>query len=406
MKKLYLFNPKILTFFPFLHMIEFNILTRKKGMKSLKRLWQPDFIGLSKGFERLAILCGPSANIEDTTEANLELPTGSSFVLGEKNRVAEVGESSSRYQSTTFTVTSLKGEVATINAGHWDRIPAGSSVNVGFALQEWEGSVGIFAPVGPGQRGQFLLNSLKGRGCGYALFEAEATARTLTVRPPDGGGASTLFCVKPHYRASHPVRTFLKRTNPELLIACGVKPADLHLVLPMFREEVGQWRAFTPHSELLKNRLHRPSLFTMLQHTDLLQVNAHEASLVLEDEVTPHNVERQLDKFASLGVTFPVITMGKSGAYLKKAGGRLIHQAIIPATQVDSCGAGDSHLSALCYTLFVRKVDLVSAMWAAANVAACVISKVGPWTGLPTIREMERIFWSSPSRPPRAIPPP
>ncbi len=375
-------------------------------MKSLRGLWQPGFIGLSQGFERLGILCGPSANIEDTTEAKLELPSGSHFVLGEKNRVAELGEASPRYQSTTFSVTSLKGEVATIETGHWDRIPAGSSVNVAFALQEWEGSVGVFAPVGPGPGGQFILHSLKGRGCGYALFKAEATARTLTVRPPNSGGASTLFCVKPRYRASHRVRMFLKRTNPEVLVACGVKPADLHLVKPLFVRKVGQWRAFTPHAELLKGRKCRPDLFRMLQHTDLLQVNAHEASLVLEDEVTPHNVELQLDKFASLGVTFPVITMGKSGAYLKKAGGRLIHQAIIPATQVDSCGAGDSHLAALCYTLLIKKVDLVSAMWAAANVAACVISKVGPWTGLPTVQEMERIFWSSPSRPPMAIPPP
>jgi len=372
----------------------------------MKKFWGPDFVGLSDDFHGLSVLCGPSANVELTVEAELPVSPTGSYVLGEKNLVADIRVSTSRYRHLRFTVTSLTGEVIHIDTTGKEELPAGSSVNVAFALQEWNGKVGIFAPLGQGPGGKFMRDSFEERGCGYALIRASDTARTLTVRTI-GGGPSTLFCVKPEYRASHRVRRYLRGTSPDVLVASGVKPADLHLIQPLFARRVGQARAFTPHKELLRSAKHRPELLAMLHDCDLLQVNAHEASLLLQDEVTPENVERQIRRFASLGVLYPVITMGGAGACLKRNGtGTIVRQDIVLTREVDPCGAGDSHLAALCYCLLLRKIDLQTSLWAAANVAAKVVSEVGPWTGLPTLTEMEAILRSSPSRPALALPPP
>lgn len=331
------------------------------------------------------VLCCPSLNLEHTVEGDFRYPPG--VKVGDKNLVASISDTfDPETGKQIFRVTFRSEHVLekAVEPGHWG--PAGSSFNVAMALRMWGvHKPAVFAPIGAGPGGDSLKLTFQRDGLLPALFESHAgTPRTLTIR--DSRGQSTLLCRKVEYLVARSVWDWVAHAGRhKMVIATGVKPMDMPLVNQVYFHQERATRVLTPHKELIKDEALRLALLNLFRRTHLLQVNSHEASLLLEEEVTLANAESAAVRLRELsgGAALVIITLGAEGAVLSTPDG-VLHQEIFPVEVLDPSGGGDAHLAAFIYCHFKLKLKFAPSLRVAAWVASRVISKVGPWVGLPT----------------------
>lgn len=347
----------------------------------------------SEGFSGATVVCGPSVNLEFTIQG--ELPKGN-FELGAKNLVKGINHFFVRGLGCRFSVDLMDGSQIEILAKEApSESHSGSSVNMAMAMRFWEQSVGVFAPIGPGAGGSTIRLSLEQAGVHLALFNGmRSTPRTLTVRQGSGEGGSTLFMVKPPYDFSPQVLDSLTRgENPFVLVGTGVKPQDLPLMLPLFMQKRGHFRVLTPSKDLIFRSDLRNELSMLMMNTDLLQVNEEEAlALIGKPGPFRENDIVRLQKVTHAAIV--VVTLSKRGALLyDSTDGNMVSSTGCEHV-VDSSGAGDAHLSALVWGMFLnnRPLDCGRALQLAAFVAERKCLNVGPWSGLPTLSELEEFL--------------
>ncbi len=345
----------------------------------------------SEGFPHANVICGPSVNLEFTIQGSL--PKGN-FKPGAKNLVAGINHFFVRGIGCRFSVDLFDGSQIEILAEDSPmESHSGSSVNMAMAMKFWEQSVGVFAPIGPGAGGNTIRLSLEQAGIHRALFNGmRSTPRTLTVRQSSGG--STLFMVKPPYDFSPQVLDSLTiGKDPFVLVATGVKPQDLSLIVPLFTKKRGHFRVLTPSKDLIFRSDMRRELFWLTGNTDLLQVNEEEA-LALIGKTGEFIAEDILRLQSVTTAAMVVVTLSERGALMYDSTDRNIFSSTGCTQVVDSSGAGDAHLSALVWGMFLYDwpLDCERALRLAAFVAERKCLSVGSWSGLPTLSELEEFL--------------
>jgi len=136
------------------------------------------------------------------------------------------------------------------------------------------------------------------------------------------------------------------------------------------------------------------ALADVLDLTDVLVVNRHEAAILIAEPVSDRAdatlVAAQLNERFGLGAT--VITCGADGLVLAR-GSEVIEQAAWPIEVVDTVGAGDAFLGALI-AAWQRGDDDRAALRYGAAAGALAASGSGAFTSLPNRAEVDRFLRS------------
>lgn len=356
------------------------------------------------GRRRSRVLLGCSGNLELALFTE-ETP---GFRKGRKHLVRAIYEEiDPDTGDQTFTVVGMNRRKITLSGENGRWIPAGSSINCLRALYKWGvRGISLCLAAGQGAGAETLRGSLRSRVRDIIEFPAEGTPRTLALHHSNGD--STLLCHKTEYSIPEEHLTFLREgCAPKVCILTSVREADLPAVEAVYANQSILKRAIIPHASLLQGKAKRRFL-ALTPTTDLVQVNADEASILLGwDEVTPENAEKAVRRMAKLtraGIN--VITLNSHGSIALDARGKLVCQESFPVTAIDTCGAGDSHFGALCYALFLRKgkLGLQNGLALAAWVGAQVASAPGPIAALPTHAQVEA-FIRNRTMPPMQVEP-
>jgi ribokinase len=127
----------------------------------------------------------------------------------------------------------------------------------------------------------------------------------------------------------------------------------------------------------------RRALSRVLDVTDVLVVNRHEAALLAGTQVPDRTAAAlvALQLGARHGLDAVVITCGADGAVLARAE-TVVEQQAVPVEVVDSVGAGDAYLGALV-AAWVGGQDDRDALRMAAAAGALAASGTGAFTSLP-----------------------
>ena len=333
----------------------------------------------------LDALIGFSANVELVGQAELPhslggcVPREKNTVRGVQSLINESG------QSVCDVVTESGGSLRLVFQNTSNRLPAGGSINVAFTLRNLGvENIRVVAPFGRGRDGQFLFGSLQEREVFVTRLPAEGTALTVNVR--DGRGASTLFCEKPGYTLTQEAIKEIRQCRTRLAVATSVKPADLPAVVALFEGDAAK-KVFMPNATLLVDQKRRGQVLEIIRQSDLVQVNHREAGLLLG---SPFH-RREIGKIAELGAKMTVVTLGREGSIMMTQG-EVVDTSVFPAIEKDTSGAGDTHLAALLYYLWLDPKGGLStrgALQMAGWMAAKKVEHEGPWSGTPSVEERE-----------------
>jgi sugar/nucleoside kinase (ribokinase family) len=139
-----------------------------------------------------------------------------------------------------------------------------------------------------------------------------------------------------------------------------------------------------PHCSLLAEQS-RDNLLSLTQGACLVQINRHEASLLIGKEWQDN---QDISKLAFLGADWVVVTLGCQGSVSMSRSNDVFVQGAYPVDAVDSCGAGDAHLAALIHYFILDGLDFARAAKIASWVASKNVTCKGPWSGIPSREQL------------------
>ena len=128
----------------------------------------------------------------------------------------------------------------------------------------------------------------------------------------------------------------------------------------------------------------------MLQATDVLVVNEHEALAIAEIVSLPAG-DNYLKAATALAKDFGptcIVTAGAHGAYAVSGDGTLIHAEARPITPVDTTGAGDTFVGVLANG-FAEGLEIGPAMQRACAAASLSCLTPGAQAGMPQREALE-----------------
>lgn len=132
----------------------------------------------------------------------------------------------------------------------------------------------------------------------------------------------------------------------------------------------------------------RPVSPEFLAACDIITPNLSETAVLIGEKT--EDISVLADRFAGLGLSNVVVTLGGDGAaiFVKD---ETIRIPACKTTPVDTTGAGDTFTAALSVGMLAGKSIVESAIWA-ANAAALSVAKQYVMPGLPTARQVEENF--------------
>lgn len=135
-------------------------------------------------------------------------------------------------------------------------------------------------------------------------------------------------------------------------------------------------------------------LAPVLPHTDFFLPNGDEARLITGES----DSLRQLETLRQMGARTTILTRGRCGALIARAG-EVYEAAAYPVEQVDGTGGGDAFIAGLIYGLLKSSEDrpdiLACIPYGAAMGASCVRS-MGATTGVFNRAEVEAFVTANP----------
>ncbi len=128
----------------------------------------------------------------------------------------------------------------------------------------------------------------------------------------------------------------------------------------------------------------------LLDLTDIIIPNEHEAAGILGYEVTADNCKKAVNDLIKLGCSEAIITLGSNGSVYSN-GKETIKCSIFETKVLDTTAAGDSFTAA--FNLKVSEgLSPAEALRFAAVVSGIVVSRKGASTSIPSILEVESIM--------------
>lgn len=247
---------------------------------------------------------------------------------------------------------------------------AGSSVNNALGFCSNGRSVRLLITAGEDHRGLELVEELE-------RMAPDLNVRLLhwRVRTPytaighciDDGEYSVLPSKPPYddekvQRGLHIIQEEIQTNRPRILLASGVRVADVPIVESLFHNgSVVSLRVLNPGADLLESP---ENLRRLLARTDLLIINREEFQLMQTTLDIP-----DVHRAHELGPTEIVVTHDEGGAIYSRQGEPPILQPAFVADAIDPTGAGDCFLSHFLSARLDGKDDREALRFAAAAAA-------------------------------------
>ena len=340
---------------------------------------------------RRTVLAAPSLNLETRgTIASPEMDrlireTEGVIVRGQKNPVRELIIYDSAGGQKIAEITLPSGRRLHVNLADTTEIAAGSSANIATALTSAFGiqDVAIVGAAGRGSGQGALTHSLASRGLAdLLLFKRDGgTARSLVLY--EANGIATILSKKPGYTVSAKMlETVRQHTAPSILICTGFLEFELPLVRALFTAPgVAEARILSPHVGCCATPSGREQCLELAAQANLFQANAFELGRLLDqgdDWQFPTDSQVAQNTLKQVGSRIVCITLGSAGSvtYDRESKQLLIQRAYDPNPINNVVGAGDVHLAALIWYLWLRRrrIALGAALEVAARICAAKIT--------------------------------
>ncbi|MFZ3417305.1 ribokinase [Arthrobacter sp. 3Tela_A] len=302
------------------------------------------------------------------------MPAGKVVVVGSLN--ADLTVRTDRFPSP--------GE--TLNGSELVIVPGGKSANQAAAAAILGADVRLFGAVGADGNGDLLLEAAAAAGVDASrVLRRTGTATGTAMIVVDAAGENTII-VSPGANGT---------------VTGGELPADLFdgaavltlsLEVPLEAVIAAAQAGHDAAAQVLLNLSpYREVPSELLELTDVLLLNAHEAALVTGLADPAADWEAVIAALAALGVRRTIITLGGDGAVVldgTAAGdARVVAIAPTKVTAVDTTGCGDAFTAATAARLAAGE-SLAEAARFAARAGALAATREGAQSSYPVLRDL------------------
>jgi len=279
----------------------------------------------------------------------------------------------------------------TVRGGALATLPGGKGANQAAAAGRLGGDVRIVGVVGDDANGALLRRSLQAHGVDVSwLSRAREVATGTALITVTDDGENTIV-VSPGANAALAVPEVRDSTAFD---GCAVLGLSLEIDL-----DVVTAAAERAHDAGILVMLNLSPFAVvpgrLLELTDVLLVNEHEASLLLGLDVETAGAAEVVAALHGLGIVRAVITRGSAGSLVVDEG-EVAAVAAIPVRAVDTTGCGDAFMGALTVRL-AAGASLTAAVRFAAAVGAYAATGHGAQSSYPTLEQLRGFLGRYPS---------
>jgi sulfofructose kinase len=265
----------------------------------------------------------------------------------------------------------------------------GPAANAAFVLGFWGVETTFAGLVGDDFYGQTNIDDFKRVGINIESLEIREGYNTplSIILVNKKNGSRTIINRSQAYAQMNVSKLKLAALKPDVLLFDGHEKAASLLALKTFPRAIsildaGSLRKTT---EILLGKVDYPVC---------------SASFALSYSVLPHlntkkNQQSCLNKIYEHNKKQAIVTLGKKGLIYWEAG-RVVHLPAWPVKAVDTTAAGDIFHGAFAYGI-LNKMPLVEALRFSSITAALAVNKKGGKTSIPSLKEVERVFFNSQS---------
>lgn len=275
--------------------------------------------------------------------------------------------------------------------------PGGKSANQAVAASLLGGSVSLVGAVGNDANGEMLLSSAAGAGVDISRVRSSASEATgVAVIAVDGHGENNII-----------ISAGANGTLSPADVAASADEFDGAAVVCLCLEvspETVEAAARAGHDAgatvLLNLSPYAGISQELTDLTDILLVNAHEASLFLGSGGMPDAAADDADwdrirvRFAERGLLKVLLTLGAEGSVVldsAEAGPKVTRIAPTAVKAVDTTGAGDAFTGAVA-ALLAAGQPLAAAARFASVAAALATTRKGTQAAYPDLGDIERLL--------------
>lgn len=325
----------------------------------------------------------------------------SSATAGTQGRIVVVG---SLNADLTIYCERLPLPGETVHGNGFAVNPGGKSANQAVAASLLGGNVSLVGAVGADANGDMLLSSAAGAGVDISGVRTSATEATgVAVIAVDSNGENNIIISAGANGTLSPVDVAAAaETFDGAAVVCLCLEVSLDTVEAAARagHDAGATVLLnlSPYAEIPQQ---------LADLTDVLLVNAHEASLFLGSAGNPGSAaipgsdadasdwEAVRLRFAERGLQRVLVTLGAHGSVvldsLAPAGQQLIQIAPVRVNAVDTTGAGDAFTGAVAARL-AAGAPLADAAAFASVAAALATTRKGTQAAYPEVADVERLL--------------
>ncbi len=264
----------------------------------------------------------------------------------------------------------------TVGASTRRLVPGGKGLNQSIALAK--GGASVIHAGCIGEDGEFLKKTLQENGVDVShLVTVDAPSGRAVIQVDDQGQNAILHYPGANLRVdAHYIRKVLTYFGPSDWILLQNEISGVEDILQMAAER-GMHVAFNP-SPVTSNLYSLP-----LETVSILLVNEVEGSALTGSSRPDVMLEILREKYPRAAI---VLTLGSAGAYYADRQ-QTVYQEALPATAVDTTGAGDVFTGYLLAALS-RGILPSEAMYTASLAAALSITRPGASASIPTVAEI------------------
>lgn len=282
-----------------------------------------------------------------------------------------------------YRVAHIPAPGETIIASEVIKSPGGKGANQAVAAAKLGADVAMIGCIGNDGDGDALYHSLADAGVDLTMLERCADAQTGTafINVSDDGENNIVV----HPGANACVNTELLEKAEEWIARAQILIAQLEIP----HETV--WKAIRRARELGVYTVLNPSPITeipddVLNGLDLLIPNETEMAALLGHPA--HPIDGDVQQFAKeKGIRCILMTKGTDGCYLVNPQGTR-HIPCTPKQAVDTTGAGDTFLGALCVML-ARGDGMEKAIEIAQRASAYAVQRMGAQQSMPSWKDLQ-----------------
>ncbi|MGO4246607.1 ribokinase [Paenarthrobacter sp. RAF54_2] len=276
--------------------------------------------------------------------------------------------------------------------------PGGKSANQAVAASKLGAQVSLVGAVGDDANGSMLLDSTANAGVDVTRVRRSDAATGVAVISVDASGENSIIISAGANGTLTPadVRTAADAINNSAVVCLCLEVAiDTVIAAAQAGHDAGATVILnlSPYAEV-------PEILADL--TDVLLVNAHEASLFLGGEADVPDADAEAEawepvrsQFADRGLQRVLVTLGAHGSVVLDSLARgtqdqITRIAPTRVSAVDTTGAGDAFTGAVAARLAAGD-SLADAAGFASVAAALAATKKGTQTAYPTIAQVEQL---------------